>query len=200
MQNKKQYILEKAFEVFMAKGYDSASMTVLHQELKISRGAMYRYFESKDDLFIQVIDKYFFEAIERLMPQYSEDITVPEQIKLIYRHQQQIANYLDDMAYTEAKFLNYTALAIQAAKRYPGFLNKLKKYKERAFNGWAKSIQKSIEKGDVKKETNVKIMARIFTQSMGFFDNETNHFDATFSKGFKNNKKIMDYIYSLIQS
>ena len=41
MKNRKEYILEKAFDVFMSKGYDSVSITVLQKELGMSRGAMY---------------------------------------------------------------------------------------------------------------------------------------------------------------
>jgi len=182
----------------MSKGYDSVSMTVLQQELKMSRGAMYRYFESKDDLFKAVIDKYVFGLMEMIKPKFSDDITVAERIELMYTHVQNICKFLDNLENVEVKFLNYTALIIQGAKRYPNFLDKLKKHKEHNLNVWRKAIKNSIEKGEIRKDINVEIMAKIFAKSFDLSDNSDAH--NTFLKGAKSGKKIMEYIYSLIKT
>ena len=198
MQNRKEYILEKAFEVFMTKGYDSASMTVLQKELKMSRGAMYRYFESKEDLFKEVIDRYFFGLIRDLKLNHQEEMTLPERIRQEHEQQQSVAIYLDNIDYMEVKFLNYTALAIQAAKRYPGFIEKLRKYRIETIDAWTKSIQLSIKTGEIRPDVNVKILAHLFAKTMSFI-NITPEKNESFSKGYKKNKNVLEYIYSLIK-
>ena len=84
LKDRKKYILEKAFDVFMNKGYDSASITVLQKELGISRGAMCRYFKSKEELFIKVIDKHVFGLIDRFMPKVTEDTMLAGLIEFLY--------------------------------------------------------------------------------------------------------------------
>ncbi len=197
MQDRKSYIIEKAFEVFMAKGYDSASMTVLQQELKMSRGAMYRYFESKDDLFIAVINKYVFGLLEMIKPKFDDNITVIERIELTYQHMQSIGKFLDSLENIEVKFLNYTALTIQAAKIYPNFLEKLKKHKDYNLHVWKKALKNSVEKGEVRSDINIEIMAKIFAKSFDLADNSDA--ENCFMKSMKSGKKMMEYIYSLIK-
>ena len=199
MQDKKNYILSKSFEVFLAKGYDSASMTVLQKELNISRGAMYRYFESKDDLLKAVVDKYFFSILDELHPnQEDSDITLVEKIDHTYLRLKKIGQSLDNMENLEIKFLNFTALMIQAAKRYPGFLNKLKIRKAHALRFWEKAIRNSIARGEVRSDVDVEIMAKLFAKAINFSD-DSEELSKSFLRKIKNSQKIMMYIYSLIK-
>ncbi len=50
--------LEKAMQVFWAKGYDSASMAELIAETGVNRGSLYNAFGGKKPLFIRALLKY----------------------------------------------------------------------------------------------------------------------------------------------
>jgi TetR/AcrR family transcriptional regulator len=56
-ETKRNRILETATAEFAAKGYSSANINVIAEKAGISIGAMYKYFRSKEDLFLTVIDK-----------------------------------------------------------------------------------------------------------------------------------------------
>ncbi|MDR1371306.1 MAG: TetR/AcrR family transcriptional regulator [Dysgonamonadaceae bacterium] len=198
MQDRKEYILQKAFEVFMAKGYDSVSMTVLQQELRMSRGAMYRYYNGKDDLFKAVIDRYFYGMIDFVRPNFSEDMTLAERIEQNYQSLKKISAYFDRIEGISVVFLNYTALLIQAAKRYSGFIDRLKVYKETETKKWRLVIENSIEKGEVREDIDVEIMSMIFTKSVDLWDPDKP--GRNFSKASEDAKKMMNYIYSLIKT
>lgn len=199
MENKKEYILTKAFEVFMTNGYDSTSMTILHQKLNISRGAMYRYFPSKDDLFKAVIDKYVWDVMDRWRIETPKgNITLAQRIDLSYKNMQRLGVFLDGIENLEVVFLNYTALTIQAAKRCPGFLSKLKKHKEESVRDWKISIQKSIELGEIKNDVKVGLLADFFSRCHQIVDDSENT-EQSFSQKIKSGKRMMDYIYSLIK-
>lgn len=197
MQDRKEYILEKAFEIFMAKGYDSVSMTVLQQELNMSRGAMYRYFDGKDALFKAVIDRYFFGLMEYVRPTFNLEMTVAERIEQSYQTLKKISAHFDKIECIEVAFLNFTALTIQAAKRYPGFLDRLKEYKEKEIRNWQLALENSIKKNEIKNDINIKIMAQIFAKSVDF--NDPDKPGRNFSKASEDTKKMMNYIYSLIK-
>lgn len=54
---KKQYILEKAREVFSQKGYKDVTMKDIVDACDISRGGLYLYFESTRQLFMEILQK-----------------------------------------------------------------------------------------------------------------------------------------------
>lgn len=54
----KQNALEKALEVFWAKGYDGASLADLTSAMGINKPSMYSAFGNKEQLFLQAIEFY----------------------------------------------------------------------------------------------------------------------------------------------
>ncbi len=48
---KRRQILEGARQVFLARGFEGASMGEIARAAGVSKGTLYVYFESKDDLF-----------------------------------------------------------------------------------------------------------------------------------------------------
>lgn len=53
--SKKKYIIEKATEVFAAKGFRSVTMKDVVEACGISRGGLYLYFSSTEELFLEVV-------------------------------------------------------------------------------------------------------------------------------------------------
>ena len=76
MKNRKKHIVKKAFDVFMNEGYEHAYIAVLQEELGMLCGAMYRYFKSKEEMFIDVIDRHVFGLSNRFMPKAGEEMTL----------------------------------------------------------------------------------------------------------------------------
>lgn len=60
-------ILEAALTIFVRKGYSEARMDDIVQEIGLSKGALYHYFQSKRDLFIALIEHWMdqYSPIER---------------------------------------------------------------------------------------------------------------------------------------
>jgi len=198
MKNRKEYILEKSFDVFMSKGYDSASISVLQKELGMSRGAMYRYFKSKDELFLEVIDKYVFGLIDRFMPKVAEDTTLAGLIEYLYRYHRKLYVYLDKHN-TETHFLNFTALIIQAAKHYPGFTGKIKEMNSKSIKLWEKAIVNSIAKNEIRDDVDVNILAGIFSSGSKNMEDIEHEFESKFMQKARIWKRDKEYLYSLIK-
>ena len=53
----KQHILDKAAEVFAAKGLASTKISDLAETARISQGLLYRYFTDKEDIFIALLER-----------------------------------------------------------------------------------------------------------------------------------------------
>jgi AcrR family transcriptional regulator len=68
-EERKEQILDAATEVFAQKGFDHARMDDIVEETGLSKGALYWYFKSKDDIIFGIMDRLFrleFKALEEL--------------------------------------------------------------------------------------------------------------------------------------
>ena len=68
-----QKILNAALELFGTKGYEATSISDIVAEAGVSKGLIYHYFDSKEDLLRQMIDNMGEEAEEVMEKILSED-------------------------------------------------------------------------------------------------------------------------------
>lgn len=203
MKYSREFILRRSFDVFMNKGYDSTSISVLQKELNMSRGAMYRYFRNKDDLFNAVIDEYFFKQYNRIFQKTENDLTVPELVEKLHRRNKLIANVFTRAGITHTVFLNYTALIIQAAKHYPNFPVHFQEINTQMLNLWKSALLKSIEIKQIQENINIDIMSTIFNNINIKESSNDNCDDSNFALNvlheIDKKKQVIDYLYSLIK-
>jgi len=63
---KRRQIVEGARQVFLSAGFDGASMNDVARTAGVSKGTLYAYFDSKDELFEAIIRGEFAQSAERL--------------------------------------------------------------------------------------------------------------------------------------
>ena len=56
---RKQNILEAAEKLFLANGYEDTTMSQIANEAEFSKGTLYNYFKSKDDLYLAIGTKAY---------------------------------------------------------------------------------------------------------------------------------------------
>lgn len=69
-------ILEAAFKLFSNRGYNKASVDDICSEAGISKGAFYHHFESKQALFLALLDSWL-QTVDKAI-EASKDKTAPE--------------------------------------------------------------------------------------------------------------------------
>ena len=69
---KKKIILDAALRLFAEKGYASTSISCIAETANISKGLMYNYFNSKDELLKTIIQTFMNEIGEMLDPSSDE--------------------------------------------------------------------------------------------------------------------------------
>lgn len=95
---RKEKILEVGIEEFSSKGYENANINVIAKNSGISIGLMYKYFSTKEDLFITCVQrgmKILDNAIDEIMK--SDDKILVKAEKLIRAtcyHSKKNANYI----------------------------------------------------------------------------------------------------------
>lgn len=161
MNDTKDFILDAAFTLFLNNNYESVTFTELCKATKLTKGAVYHYFSSKEELFKAVIDKYVLSAHNS---NQTDSLALDQLIKtriseIERRMQNSIVSQLDK--YNSAP-LNYNQLLFLSYKYYPDF----KKIGDTIMVGeievWKKSIRNSIEKKLIRNDIDVDTTAFTF--------------------------------------
>jgi len=77
---KRNLILTKAKAVFIQKGYANVTMKDIIEECGISRGGIYLYFRSVEEIFMQVIESHNRQKITEAKQYISDDKTFIEMV------------------------------------------------------------------------------------------------------------------------
>lgn len=80
---KRQVILEAALRVFSRDGYHNSSISKVSKEAGISKGLMYNYFESKEELLKILISSLLDEENERAMEVLEKPISDETMTELV---------------------------------------------------------------------------------------------------------------------
>ena len=75
---KKRVIMNAALDLFANEGFHSTSISKIAEKANISKGLMYNYFDSKEDLLTEIIDAGFHEIID-LFDQNKDGILTDEE-------------------------------------------------------------------------------------------------------------------------
>ncbi len=74
---RKQAIIDAAEKVFFSKGYDSATMDDVADKAELSKGTLYLYFKSKEELYLEIVaraEKLLFDLFEKAVEKESNGI------------------------------------------------------------------------------------------------------------------------------
>jgi len=67
-ESRRKLIMDTALELFAAEGFSKCSISMLAQHAGISKGLMYNYFKSKEELLVAVIENGLNEIMNLLDP------------------------------------------------------------------------------------------------------------------------------------
>ena len=80
-EENKRFILQAAEKVFVQKGYRLATVDDIAEEAQFSKATLYRYFESKNDIFFEVIHNTFTGSYTGIKKIQSKQLRAGEKIK-----------------------------------------------------------------------------------------------------------------------
>lgn len=83
-KQRRNEILDVARNVFQEKGYAATSMADISERLTMSRGAIYQYFDNKEDVFLALLDTYDNQFIEELYATQSKSESVWQALELAF--------------------------------------------------------------------------------------------------------------------
>ena len=88
-EERKQQIMQAALELFANKGFNATSISMIAKEAGISKGLMYNYFESKEQLIVEIMDGMIAEMMGMFDPNHDGVLEVSEMenfIRIMLQH------------------------------------------------------------------------------------------------------------------
>lgn len=138
---KRNYIVEKAREVFREKGYLRVSMKDIVDACRISRGGLYLYFDNIKDLFLEVLRLESEETDDVFTPAISEEMSSADILELFLQEQKK------EMLKTETS-LSVAIYEYYFANKIPPKENALRQQFEMAVKIIERLIAGGVREGD----------------------------------------------------
>ena len=89
-EQKREYILKQAKEVFAAKGFRDVTMKDIVEACEISRGGLYLYFGSTEEIFKEILLSELEDEGEDITGHLTEDSTMTDILMLFLKEQKKI--------------------------------------------------------------------------------------------------------------
>jgi len=162
MSDTKQHIMQTALQHFMKKSYRNVTLKELVQATDLSKGAFYHYFDSKEQLFKQVMDTYLFQYAEEFDLEDSRITSLKELIEHYKTTSHQFMAGLHHVLGEDLSGFNLYRMMFDAMDHYPGFTEMVKHHHDTEFQSWLRIIEWSKQKGEIRQDIDAENLARFF--------------------------------------
>ena len=96
-EKKLKRLMEKSEELFWKYGYNAVSVDQIAAEAGISKMTIYKHFHSKEDLFIQVLERSIDYHMNKIKEIIREECHTVEKIELVYNYSMGLAKEYPDI-------------------------------------------------------------------------------------------------------
>jgi AcrR family transcriptional regulator len=163
MSNTRENILKTSFSLFLQKSFKEVTMNEIVTASGLSKGAFYHHFQSKEQLFVEVINSFFFDHMvidyEKLSKNSLWDF-YHDYAQLLKKTLTAFKDYTD----TKAN-INILTLMFDALNLFPGFREKLREAQRKELDAWASIVAKARRNGEFKSPMSDEQIARMFIYS-----------------------------------
>jgi len=154
-------VLDKAVAVFWAKGYEATSMQDLVEAMGIQRGSLYATFGSKQQLFLQSLERYGKVVVKQFLDILESKSSAIESIELFFA---QLVDHLLTAGPLRSCLVTNSAiergLRDKATKQQVlHLLNALEK-------GFYKTLQRAQKNGEISTDLDLNKLANFLTSNM----------------------------------
>lgn len=171
MKTNREEILQHALQLFMSMNYESVSLQLIAHSVGLTKTGIFNYYPSKLDLFIDVADRYLFHlqdpenkfepsdgSLRDFIDKYVEGVehTMAEIVRLGNIRREEMPGKLANAGYFH--------LFQQVLFYYPDGKRKLHEWMEKEFRLWCDVISRSVERGELRADTDMEEAAALFRQ------------------------------------
>lgn len=160
VETKKEKIIKHAFDLFAEKGYSETSVDDIVRASGISKGGIYYYFKSKEDIFLEIAEERLRQR-KNLMDN-NQDVKSSKE-KIISYINWTLAGFFDENI---QKMSRFTFEFWSVLSRNPNMADKAKERYKMFYTILAEILQQGINNGEFKEDIDIESMVYIILSSM----------------------------------
>ena len=186
----KEELFSAAFRLFILHGYDGVSFSDIEKATGMSRGAIFHYVDTKQDLFRQVVEMFVIDKQSIDMKiKYGKDPSLhdfigayAQGVKRTMKDVRQIIGEDVSMAAGSRAYLN---IIQQVATLVPDLFKLYQQCMDREQQVWQQVITRAIERKEIQPEIDAELLAQTFISlfyGRAYRDSLSNGLDADLLK------------------
>lgn len=157
-EQKKKELLESAMACFAEKGYQSATIDDIVSHSGMSKGAVYNYFKSKEDIYLTLLEDATKISFARFQQSFKPDMSASEKLK-------QLFHINASLPFQEEEKRKWVSVQLEFwinASRNPDLREKMRERLSmyRAFTQTI--IEEGQSTGEFRKDVNAEVLAESF--------------------------------------
>ncbi|MBR0310377.1 MAG: TetR/AcrR family transcriptional regulator [Paludibacteraceae bacterium] len=195
VKDRKEHIIYKALELYLLNGYENVSITDLQSALNMGRGTMYYYFKNKDEIYIEIVNRFFLRPKQEML-RLKDDIRVPEMIEALLRYFRFLEENLMELEQRNINTSNVIMLLYTAYHRFPDLYRRAHRLYATEQSMWQRALRNSMVAGEVRRDLPLEETAALFTQVKDGYDAGRSGMQMDFDMV----RKQYELLYSLIQT
>lgn len=205
MKINRDQLLIAAFKLFMSVNYEKASFAELGKMLGMSKAGIFKYYENKQQLFIAVVDRFWF-SMQRPENKFTETNGtfaefIDEYVNGVQRTMDKLGELVGvdkDKVYGPLPYhARYFHFLFQLLQYDPDAKEKLRNLAATDYAYWRAAIERAIATGELRKDVDVEEAMVMFRQVyLGL------SFEMSFIGGLDTGllSKHLHAVYSLLKS
>jgi AcrR family transcriptional regulator len=163
MHDSREHILKTAFILFLKKSYKEVTLKEIVEKSGLSKGAFYHYFPSKEKLFHEIVDSFYFTGMKIDFDRFSKNSFYDfyhDILKYSITKFLGIKEFLEDT--NDKDDITYYTLVLDAVNLFPRFNEKSKEVHAKELAGWEHAVQSAVDRGEIKSKMTARQIAQLF--------------------------------------
>lgn len=166
MSQAKDLILKTAFVLFTQKSYKAVTLKEIVEKTGLSKGAFYHYFTSKEKLFLEVVDTFFFRAMIVDYEKFRKNSLKDFYTDYIITIQNSFKELKENLILGDPSVnINFITLLFDAINIFPDFREKLLQIMDNEIRVWKEMVNIARRNGEFTSPMTDDQIARMFIYS-----------------------------------
>jgi len=162
----KNRIMEESLKLFLKNGFSDVSLSEIKQSSNITTGGFYHYFQSKDDLLIEVIETYIFDYFKSTMLRLRKYTGTPQdKLKIV------MLSLIGDAHLSDSVIIDYRTLhmlLMEGVKKFKPVSEKYSEFYNSLLDFILEVVEEGIDQGTIRNDIDpVELATSIETTMVG---------------------------------
>ena len=161
MNDSKERIMVEGFKLFLQNSYKEVTIQDIVNKVGMTKGAFYYFFESKEQLFREIFQRFFLSEVKIDFSKFSHD-SLYEFYHDYYNHINNGGSSSGQDNEESGSYINYNAFIYEALKLFPDFGAEARETQLSELKAWEAVVHNAKNKGEIKSTMNDEEIASIF--------------------------------------